>query len=161
MSFEGASPICFEPVTAVTATPSSQLGAKRTEGGFDYIYAYNDCNSSIQTGLGTVLQSGVSGMSVTLSSVTNVGCLIGVAVNTLTTGTYGWLMTRGITNIEVNATSGTVAAGDGLTLGVNGVFNRITGTSGATAGAGATVFGTALEAIISGASGSAYIKAFA
>lgn len=161
MSFYGVGPISFEAVTAVTATPSVDIGTKKTEGGFDYIYVYNDCNSTIPTGHGAVLQSGVSGMSVTVSSVTNVGCLIGVAVNTLTTGTYGWLMTRGITAIECNTTSGTVAAGDGLTLGVNGQFNRITGTSGATAGAGATIYGTALEAINSGASGSAYIKAFA
>lgn len=160
MSFNSVGPICFEPVSAVTATPSVALGTKRTEAGFDYLYVYNDGGANIASGHGAVLQSGVSGMSVTVSSVTGTGALIGVAVNTLTTGTYGWLLTRGITNIEVNTTSGSVAAGDSLVLGANGMWNRAQGTSGATAGVAAVVYGQALAAIESGASGSAYIRAF-
>ena len=54
MSFNGVAPICFEPVTAVTASPSVELGTERTEGGSNYVYVYNAANSSIPTGHGAV-----------------------------------------------------------------------------------------------------------
>ena len=160
MSYQGVSPISFEPVTTVTATASVEVGTRRTKDGVDYVYAYNEGGSSIETGKGCVLAAGATGMSCTVSSVTAADCLIGVSVNTMATTKYGWLVTRGITNVEMNPTSGTVAAGEGLILGLNGVFNRIGGTDGATAGVGANLVGKALAAIVSGASGSAYVKSF-
>jgi hypothetical protein len=156
MAFYGVAPIAFEPVTAVTATPSVEVGTERQEGSNRYIYVYNDCNSSIPTAVGAVLQSGATGMSVTLSSVTSADLLIGVAVNTLTTGTYGWLVTRGITSVKMGATSGTVAAGDLIHLADNGLFVPVSNATGSKD----NVAGKALAAIVSSATGSAFISCY-
>lgn len=155
MTFYSVGPVGFEPVTAVTATPSVELNTTRVEGANHYVYVYNDCNSSIPTAVGAVLQSGVSNMSVTLSSVTSADFLIGVAVNTMTTGQYGWLMTRGITSVKMGATSGSVAARGNLELAANGLFVPASNTTG-----NGPVVGQALAAIVSSATGAAFISVF-
>ena len=158
MSYEGLSPIRFDSVSMVTATLGAgdpQVGDKCTTGGRDYIFVYNDGGEDIDPGLGATLQSGATGMSVTVSTVTSDDIVIGVCRHaTLTTATYGWLVTRGITNLEMNATSGTVAAGDLLEIGANGDFQKVSNTTGNLAPA----IGQALEAIVSSASGSCYVR---
>lgn len=159
MAFYGVAPIAFGPVTAVTATPGAndaQLGTVRQEGANTYIRVYNDCNSTIPTALGCVLQSGATGYSVTVSSVTSADLLVGVAVNTISTGYYGWVLARGITSIKMGATSGTVAAGDLVHLADNGLFVPVSNATGSKD----NVAGKALEAIVSSATGSAFISVF-
>jgi hypothetical protein len=159
MAFYGIAPLSFGPVTAVTATRGTndpELGTRRSEGANEYLYVYNDANSTIATAKGCVLQSGASGYSVTVSSVTSADMLIGVAVNSITTGAYGWVVTRGITSVLMGATSATVAAGDMLELAANGVFVPVSNTTGNKGNA----CGKALAAIVSSATGSAYITAF-
>ena len=153
--FTSVGPIGFEPVTAVTATPSVEVGVQRVEGPNHYVYVYNDCNSTIPTAVGAVLQSGATGYSVTLSSVTSFDVLVGVAVNTISTGYYGWLVTKGITSVKMGATSGSVASLGLLELGANGLFVPQSNTTG-----NGPVVGKALAAIVSSATGSAFISVF-
>lgn len=158
MSFQSISPIGFGPVTAVTATRGAndpELGSERVEGANRYLYVYNDGGANIPTALGCVLQSGATGYSVTVSSVTSADVLVGVAVNTLTTGTYGWVVTRGITSVKMIATSGSVAAGGLIELGANGLFAPVSNTTG-----NGPVVGKALAAIVSSATGSAFISCY-
>ena len=158
MSVNGLGPIRFDSVSLVTATPGDndpEVGDKATVGGRDYLFVYNAGNSVIPTGHGAVLVAAATTYSCTVSSVSGEDMIIGVCRNaSISTGYYGWLVTRGVTNVEMNATSGTVAAGQLLKCGVNGVFNALTIATGNLGGA----IGQALEAVVSSASGSAYVR---
>lgn len=121
MTFRSVDPIGFESVSAVTATNTVELGTTRVVGSESYIYVYNDGGEQVIPGKGVVV-SGLSGMSVTLSSVTGVDQLIGVVKHaTLTTATYGWVVTRGFVPVKCTANS-IVSAGDPLILGADGLF---------------------------------------
>lgn len=157
---QGLSPIVFYGKSHVTASLSSrhpEVGTFKTIDGEDYVWSYNDCNSQIDPGYCCIPQSGMSLASVTLSSVTNSGRPFGIVKHaTLTTGTYGWLLRRGVCNVEMNGTSGTVATNGDIGLGANGVCTPVTQATGILSPA----FGQALAAIVSGASGSAYISIY-
>lgn len=105
-----AAPILFESVSAVTATNSVDLGTKRFVGDEEYIYVYNAGGSQISTGrVATV--SAVTGYSVTVSSVSG-AFIIGACKNaTLTTATYGWLVTKGWVDGATNGMASTALAG--------------------------------------------------
>ena len=151
----GLSPIHFGPVTAVTATRGSndpQVGDVRHEANGQYRYVYNAGNSAIPTGHGAIL-SAVSGYSVTVSSTTSVDLLVGVAVNTISTGYYGYILEKGFGSVEMGANL-SAAAGALLILAADGTFTAKTISTGYV-GAGLV---KAMEAIASGASGSAYIS---
>lgn len=160
MAYESVGPVIFGGISMVTSSLGSndpEVGTVKVEGGREYVFVYNDGGEDINPGYGCVLQSGASGYSVTVSAVTSADIVVGVVRHaTLTTGTYGWAVRRGITNIEMNATSGTVAAGDLIEIGANGDFNPVSNTTGNLAPA----LGKALEAIVSSASGSAYISCY-
>jgi hypothetical protein len=160
MSFYGVDPVRFYGPSHVTATLTGkhpEVGSRANIAGRDYVWAYNDGGSDINPGYGAVLQSGATGMSVTVSAVTSADIVVGVCYHsTLTTATYGWLLTRGIGKIEANATSGTFAAKDLIEIGANGDWNPVSNTTGNLAPAN----GCALEAIVSSASGAAYISVF-
>lgn len=160
MAFNGVAPIVFFPLSATTSSlgaSDGQVGDRCSVGGRDYCLVYNDCNSEIYPGYGVVLQSGATGMSVSVSSVTSADIVHGVVRNaTIATGYYGWVVTRGITPLELNATSGTVAAGDLVEIGANGDFQKVSLTTGNLAPA----IGKFLEAGVSGASASAYISCY-
>lgn len=155
MTYYDQNKVYFESVSAVTATPSEQLGAIRREGDEEYIYVYNAGNSQISPGLGAVV-SAVTGYSVTVSSVTGVDIAVGLCKHaTLTTGTYGWLMTRGFGQVQMEADN-SAAAGGLLTLASDGEWAFKSNSTGYPGPAQ----GKAVEAIASGASGSAYLKIF-
>lgn len=157
MTYQGVAPIFFHDVTDVSSTPKVDVGTQRVEGLNHYIYVYNDGGADITTGLGAVLQSGATGASVTVSSVTSADFLMGVAVNTLTTGTYGYLLARGIGTVQMKAgASATVAAGGLIEVAANGFFAPVSNTTGNAAPA----CGKALAAITSGTSGSAFISVY-
>lgn len=149
--------IVFAGKSAITATRGSndpELGLCKVfedEDKNEYIYAYNASNSEVPPGMLVQLNSAATNMSFTLTNTTNTGLSVGMVKNaTFTTGTYGWLLKRGFGNIEMNATSGTIGARAAIYLGVDGV--------GAVTGASENAAGYALEAIISAASGSAFIS---
>jgi len=142
-----------ESVSAVTATNSVEVGTERRVGDECYVYAYNAGNSQIPPSYGAVC-SAVSGYSVTLSSITSVDFLMGVVKHsTFTTGTYGWLMTRGFCQVEMEADN-SAAAGQILALAADGEFALKSNSTGYPTPA----VGKTMGAIASGASGTAYIR---
>lgn len=147
-------PAYMEPVSSVTATPSVQLGAKRTEAGDDYIYCYNAGNSQISVGQGCIL-SAVTGYSVTVSSLTNTGGFFAVCKHaTLTTATYGWLLTRGFAPINAVANSG-IVSGAVIGAGADGLWTDVPVTLVAAVPQGYCVAATA-----SGGIGTGYVKLY-
>ena len=101
MSNYGQQEILGESVSAVTATPSVELGTERFLDGNKYVYVYNKSTSTASVNYG-VVYSAASGYSMTVSSVSG-DMLAGVVVhNDIPATYYGWVCTRGF----VDATCG-------------------------------------------------------
>jgi len=153
-------PVYFRGESFVTDTldgKTPDLGAVLHSGGREYVWVYNGCNSDLPPGIGLVPMSDASNYSLSLTSVTSADLLVGIVRNcTLTTGAYGWVVRRGITNIEMGGTSATVAAHGLCELAADGVFVTISNTTGNFAPAVVK----ALTAIVSNASGEAYVSCF-
>lgn len=155
MTFYDNSPIRFGSVSMVTTSLGSndpEVGARCRVGDEDYIFVYNTgSNAQINPGHCAVL-SGVTGYSVTVSSI-SLDLAIGVCKHaTITTGAYGWLVTRGFVPVEMGANY-SCAAGELLEIGVDGVFDTASNTTG-----NAGYVAKAMEAAASGASAMAYVK---
>ena len=138
MSFYRVDPISFESVSSVTSTNSVDLGTRRHEAGIDYIYVYNSGNAQISQGqMGFLPSASMSAFTasfvVTVSNAASqAGCrsVVGVAHNaTLTTGTYGWLATRGPVLGVPDASQISANSGVELVPGVDGGFVAFAGTS--------------------------------
>ncbi len=154
-------PIRFGSLSMVTASlgPNDpELGARAQEGSREYVFVYNDADDSIiDVGFGCVLQSGASNYSVTVSSVSSKQACIGVVRHgSIATGKYGWVVTRGITPIEMNTASGTVAVGILVELAAGGDFSPVSNTTNQSAN-GSPPCGMALAEIVSSASGDAHM----
>lgn len=130
MSVYSVGPVRFESVSAVTASPSVEVGTVVMEGDEKYIYVYNAGNSQISVGkVATV--SGVSGYSVTVSSVSG-DVAVGVCKHaTIATGSYGWLISRGFVDSVTNGMASTaLVAGDVVQVAADGaVAKGVTGPS--------------------------------
>lgn len=159
MSFSRG-PVSFFPISSTTSALGSndgEVGIRRFEEGREYVLVYNDCNSNMAVGMGISLQSGASGYSCTISSVTSADCCVGIVRHqTISTGYYGWAVTKGVTYVKMMATSGTVAAGAMIELGGNGLFYGASNTTGNISPA----VGKALAAIVSSATGLAYVSCY-
>ena len=157
MAFEGIAPIGFEGKSNVTATlgvNSPELGTKKIFSGEEYLYVYNAGNSQISKGYGAVL-SATTGYSVTVSAIAVNDLLMGFCKHsTLTTGTYGWLLTRGFTDVKNGMASTALAAGDLLSPAVDGAVQLPTGATTA------PINGKVLQATGSAGTGYAYIRCF-
>lgn len=146
--------VFVESVSSVTATNSVEVGITRQVGSDSYRYVYNDGASTLSVSYGCIISLN-SGYSVTVSSTTSTDFLVGVCKNTdIPAGSYGWVLTQGFVDVEMEADN-SAAAGNLLILAADGEFAF---KSNATGYPGAPV-GKALEAIASGASGKAYIRA--
>ena len=161
MTFRSIDPVLFYGVSHVTAALGEkhpELGTEVKVGGTVYEWVYNAANSDINPGYGCVTLAGsTTPYSVTVSAATSADLVYGVVKNaTLTTGTYGWVVKKGIVAIEMGATSGTVAAGGLVEIGANGVFVPVSNTTGNNAPA----CGKAMAEIVSSASGNAYINVY-
>ena len=123
---QGLSPICFESVSAVTLTPSVDIGTRRTVSGCDYVYVYNTGTDTAIVGGAVVFASSASGYSVAASAVTmtdlGVGIVNNVAIPTLS---YGWVLTRGYAKFNAGA-SDSFAVGNPLAVAVSGAFGNKT-----------------------------------
>lgn len=154
------SPVRFAGVSAVTTARGKNdpsIGDECQEGSTKYLYVYNDCNSSLAVGNGVILQSGASGYSVTLSSVTG-DRIIGVVKNAaIPTAAYGWVVTKGFTTVQMMASSGTASAAQTpLQIAANGLFAPASNVTGNVGGQ----LGWSLEVIASSTSGKAYISVY-
>ncbi len=124
-----AQPVYSESVSSITLSPSVQVGAIRMENGEEYVYVYNDGGASITAGYGASPQSGCSGYSVTVTSVTMADVFMGVCKHqTFSTSSYGWLLTKGFVSAKMVTA---VVSGDMLIAGANGVFTTSTGAESA------------------------------
>lgn len=154
------SPVRFLGVSGVTTSRGKndpQLGDECQEGSTKYLFVYNDCNSSLAVGNGVILQSGASGYSVTLSSVTG-DRIIGVVKNAaIPTAAYGWVVTKGFTTVQMMAASGTASAAQTpLQIAANGLFAPASNVTGNVGGQ----LGWSLAVIASSTSGAAYISVY-
>lgn len=147
-TFYSNTPVLFGSVSMVTASLGSkdpQLGSRVNVAGNEYVFVYNSGNSEIQTGYAAVANS-YTDYSCTVSSTGQIDRVLGVVKHaTLTTGTYGWLLTRGFGSLVV---SSTVAANDYVAIGANGkVITAVTFPG----------FAKVASAAVTGASTAAYI----
>ncbi len=160
MSFQGVAPIRFGTTSMVTQTrgPNDpEVGTRTVEDGRNYLFIYNTGNSNAAVGMGMVPGTAATGHSCTITSVTSADIVVGVVRHaTISTGGYGWLCTRGVTDVRMAAASSTVAERGLLEIGAAGLFVPVSNTTGNKAPA----VGIALAEIVTGALGSAYISIF-
>jgi hypothetical protein len=129
-------PLYTESVSAVTATNTVALGSRRHEAGIDYLYVYNgSSNEQITTGRGAKLASGSTGYTADVAAAAantfSAAVLCGVCINsTFTTGTYGWLATRGFMQVE-NFGATSIGVGEPVMLHTSGTFTRHTAPTAA------------------------------
>lgn len=129
MSFQGLSPVAMESISATTATPSHQLGERRTYNGEEYVYCYNSGGAQINPGNGVKPVTAASGYSVANTSITDTfNPFAGVVKHaTMAAAAYGWVMVRGWRNVVmVSATTGDYQM---IALGVDGKFIQASGTT--------------------------------
>lgn len=125
MTFYSRSPVLFNSVSMVTASlgvNDPEVGSICEVGDEKYVFVYNTgSNAQISVGQCATV-SAVTGYSVTVSTVSSADAIIGVCKHaTITTGTYGWLLTRGFATAKMPANSA-CAAGDLLAVGPDGTF---------------------------------------
>lgn len=145
-------------VTASLGANDPQVGTRKAFDGDEYIWVYNGGGEQIQPSYGAVVLggSGTSGYTVTISSVTSADFLLGVCKHaTITTGAYGWLLTKGQVAVEMEADNSCVTNAL-LAVAANGEFAFKSNSTGYPAPA----VGKALVSIASGASGNAFISVF-
>lgn len=121
MTVENISPVQFESVSAVTATPSVELGTERTVAGQKYVYIHNCGISTASVGYGLVRPaSAAAGLySCSVSSVSGDQCIGFVKHADIPTLYYAWALTDGLVGLQVSSGASTVAAG-AVGLGING-----------------------------------------
>lgn len=115
-----------EHVAEASSDQKYQLGMRYSKSGNDYVYVYNGGNSNIGTGKYCVLQqsgsSFTSGYTVTVTNASLAGWMAGVAQNTISTGYYGFVMTKGVSLISTDSGEVSANVGVDLSLGTDGGF---------------------------------------
>ena len=127
-----------ESVSAVTATPSVELGTRRIVDGCEYVYMYNGATVADQRLFVKPLTAGVEyTFSVTtVSGAGNVKACGVVANQTIAAESYGWVMTKGYTKGIIGGAV-TYSVGGALApvpviQGAAGVIDIATGGTGTT-----------------------------
>lgn len=147
----------FVTVTSGGKTP--EVGTiKRFEDGIVYEYVYNDGTADLYPARGCVLENGSGAVvgHIAASNVTSVELLYGVCRhNTITAGSYGWVVKRGLTEVEMEADNSGVT-GALLILATDGEFTNKTSGIAFIAPAQAQL----MESAASGASALAYISVY-
>lgn len=159
MTFYSLSPVRFgvgvSGSTATLGINDPELGTRTVVDENEYIFVHNAGNSQVGPGYG-VTMSGVTGYSVTVSSITAADAGLGVRLHsTLLTAYYGWVCTKGIGAVNMSANESCVT-GQILVLGVDGGFGlKSNSTDFRTVG-----MVKAMISIASAASGSAFFSLF-
>lgn len=151
MTVQSISPVMFEGVSMVTASPKHELGTKRNEGGVEYRLVYNAGGAATGVGVGVSRPASCfAGLySCSASSASGDLCLGFVKHASIPSGEYGWVVTRGLVTVAVASSASDQAAGP-KALGANGLV--------ATLGAGYAVIGELTTAIVSGNSGALFVS---
>lgn len=116
-----------EALSLTTTVPEFTLGARTHQSGAEYVYVYNAAaNSKITTGqycsVNVPGNSLSSGYSVTITNISMDANFAGVAQNTFNTGTYGWVMVKGVSLIALDSGAISMNVGDQLAIGHDGGF---------------------------------------
>ncbi len=113
-----------EHLTTPGTTQRYQLGVKHFKNGNEYVYVY--AHSAFSAGHYGVLQqsssSFTSSYTLTVTNASLAGYLAGVAQVAFTAGDYGFMMTRGVSLIQLDSGAVSMNAGDLLALGTDGGF---------------------------------------
>jgi hypothetical protein len=116
MAFYGLDPVMFEGVSAVTATPSVEVGTRRMDSGEEYVYCLNNTGSSVTQG--ALMVKSLS--SLTRSSTASVDFpLVCVKHAAVPAANYFWGLVRG----EALVMSAAITAGNLIGIGADGVIN--------------------------------------
>jgi len=139
-----------------TAGASGELGEYRQESGVLYQYVKNGSTTVNSAGVACVLKAAAT--DATVVHTANVDDFIfGVAKAEIPVSGFGFVVKQGIANIKMG--SGSCEAGNVLTVDASGTFLRqSTINTGSTTGFLGNVQVRAIDAILSGATGSAYIS---
>lgn len=158
MSFYGVAPIRFGSVSMVTSSLGAndpEVGTVVDSGADRYIFVYNGGSSTVSVGNAAVL-SGVSGYTVTVSSVTHADIPVGVCKHAaIPTGSYGWLLQRGFSTAQAGSA---VATANGLTLGADGTWQAQLTTTAYSQVVLPPVYGKAMGSAASSGSFAAYFR---
>jgi len=146
-------------VTATLGKNDPEAGQRWHYAGNEYLFVYNGSGAEITVGKGA-FYTGVAGYSVNVSVTSGQELLAGVVYHsTLTTGTYGWLLTRGFGKIVTSA-SVSLATGLFAAVSTNGFFIEAAQNSGVTSAAQPLRAAKVMVSIDSLTVGSAYISVF-
>lgn len=116
----GLSPVAFESVSNVTATPSVELGEIRFYAGEYYEYVY--AGKEIPVGYGAVY-SGTSGKTVVATgSVSGEMCAGWCKHATISSGSYGWLLKKGVVDAKNGRASTAPVINEVAYMGADGAF---------------------------------------
>lgn len=146
------SPVFFQGVSLVTATPTVALGTTRVEAdGTKYIYVYNCGGSATGTGVGMSRPvSAAAGLySGSVSSVSGDWCIGFVKHATIPAAEYGWAVVRGLVTVAIASSASSQSAGPKM-LGAAGLI--------ATSAVDGFKVGELTTAIVSGNSGALYVN---
>jgi len=118
--YHSADPVCFESVSNVTATPSVQLGEERMYLGEKYVYVF--AAKELPVGYGAV-KTGTSGFTcVATGSVSGEFCAGFVKHAAISSGSYGWLLTKGVVDAKNGRASTAPVINEVAYLGADGAF---------------------------------------
>ncbi len=113
-----------DDLTSDDSVPKYSLGAKHAQNGNEYVYVH--VAKAATTGKYTVLEpagtSLTSGYTVTVSNASLNGYLAGVVQSSISSGNYGWVLTKGLGLVAVDSGEVSAAPGVELALGTNGGF---------------------------------------
>ena len=119
------SPILFEPVTAITATASTELGSERKEGDKKYKYIYNGGAAAATTGTAVSILTAAAGPNTCTVSTTAGHMVEGFVTDTIAAASYGWILKEGPQTISVASGSSSLAVG-AQQVGTDGVVKTLT-----------------------------------
>lgn len=152
-NFQGLSPVAFEPVSTVTATPSVDLGTRRIVNGEEYVYFYNAMASTATQGIGLTV-SGLSGYSLTRSTTASADLVVCFVKHAdVPSGSYAWGLVRGVQQAWF---SSTMATGVLIGVGGDGVVNTFLAGSFPTG----VCVGKVLSSATANGQGLCYVRCF-
>ena len=120
MAFSFADPISFESVSAVTATPTVELGTLRSSGGelYEYVYAVK----ALPVGYGCVL-TGTSGHSAIATGVVSGEFAAGFVKHAeISSGSYGWILKKGVVDLKNGRLSTAAVVNECIRLAADGAI---------------------------------------
>lgn len=151
--FQGISPIAFESVSNVTATPSVEIGARRVFNGEEYVYFCNAMASAATQGIAMTI-SGLSGYSLTRSSLAGADIAVCFVKHAdVPAASYAWGLTRGLVQAHF---SSTMTTGVLVSIGLDGIVQTYTTATSFDPG----ILGKVISAATANGQGLCFVRCF-